>query len=272
MKVEANMKKDVSAQIIEKAKEFQASLAGIVSVKDLKKSPSHVLFGKLADYSGEGTREVNGKKRGEVLWPEGAKSAIIIALTHPDERPELDWWKKGSSGGTDGNLMLIATIDKLSKWLEEGKGIKTIKLPYHIERGSIFMKDAAVMAGLGCIGKNNILVTPEYGPRVRLRAMLTDKDLPATGPIDFDPCKDCPMPCIKACPQKAYRAKIYSKEDYGLDKLPGRTGVYNRELCNLQMEDDVKNYEEIEIEGQKEPGKLVKYCRLCELACPVGKA
>jgi len=228
-----------------------------------------LIYGKLDEYDGLGTEETDKIRSREVAWPENAKSAIIIAVEHPEEKPELDWWKDGCSGGTAGNRILISINDKLSDWLGKEKGIKNNKLPYHIEHGGIFLKDAAVMAGLGCIGKNNILVTPEFGPRVRLRAMLTDKVLPCTGPIDFDPCEGCSMPCRKACPQEAFEGKIYSEKELGLDQLPARTGVFGRHLCNEQMELDVDNCEEIKVEGKDSPGRLVRYCRACELACPI---
>ena len=41
----------------------------------------------------------------------------------------------------------------------------------------VFAKDAAALAGLGTIGENNLLVTEEYGPRVRLRIVVTDAEL-----------------------------------------------------------------------------------------------
>lgn len=263
-------KEEINDQIVAKATEFGACLAGIASVESLKKSPSHLIYGKIGDYETVANKE-GQIKPGEVTWPEGAKSAIIIAVGHPEEKPELDWWKSGHNGGTPGNRMLISISAQLSMWLEEEKGIKTIPLPYHIEHGGILLKDTAVMAGLGCIGKNNMLVTPEFGPRVRLRAMLTDEVLPDTAPIDFDPCEDCDMPCREACPQKVFRSKIYSEKEFGLDQLPARTGAYSRHLCNKQMQLDMDNCEEITVEAQDEPGKLVRYCRACEWACPVGK-
>lgn len=267
-----NRENNLSDQIIEKAKGFGACLVGIANVEVLKESPSHYIFSRIEQHKGVGSSEfAEGVKPGEVAWPENAKSAIIIAVEHPEEKPELDWWNAGYSGGTIGNRILMSINDGLSEWLEEKKEIKTKKLPYYIERGGIFLKDTAVMAGLGCIGRNNLLVTPEFGPRIRLRAMLTDHTMPATAPVHFDPCRDCSMPCMEACPQESFQNKIYSQEEFGLDELPARTGVYNRHLCNVQMDLDVDNCEQIKVEGQDVPRKVVRYCRMCEFACPVGK-
>jgi len=265
------MKSEISIHIVEKAKEFGASLAGIAKLEEVKNSPSHMIYEKLDEY-----KTVGNIRRGEtnpwnVVWPENAQSVIVIAVVHPKEELELDWWRDGYTGGTHGNRILMSINDKLATWLEVEKGIKSTQVSYHIEHGGIFLKDAAVMAGLGCIGKNNMLVTPDYGPRVRLRALLTDVILEATGPVDFDPCKECDMPCQKVCPQKAFETKIYSEKQFGLSLLPARTGIYSRQLCNVQMERDDKKGEKIVVEGQVEHGKLVKYCRRCEMVCPVGK-
>jgi len=43
----------------------------------------------------------------------------------------------------------------------------------------------AMQAGLGEIGRNGILVTPEFGPRVRLSKVLTDLPLVPDSPIEF---------------------------------------------------------------------------------------
>ena len=262
---------DITSEIIEKAIEFGASLVGVADVEKVKDSPSHIIYGKLDEYTTVGNIRRGVTNPWNVVWPEHAKSVIIIAVVHPKEEPELDWWRDGYTGGTQGNRILMSINSKLSKWMEEEKGITTTQLPYHIEHGGIFLKDAAVMAGLGCIGKNNMLVTPEYGPRVRLRAMLTDVVLHGTGPLDFDPCKECDMPCQRVCPQKAFERNIYSEKQFDLTMLPARTGGYNRHLCNVQITRDYENSEKIVVEGQDEPGKLVKYCRCCEMVCPVGK-
>ena len=128
------------------------------------------------------------------------------------------------------------------------------------------------MAGLGCIGLNNLLVTPEHGPRVRLRAMTLSVWLPPTGPIDFDPCLDCDAPCLKHCPQRAFDEVIYTPEETGIDRLPGRDGRYYRAACAGQMK---INEDSAQVGMMPEvcdhPEKIIKYCRNCELLCRIGR-
>jgi epoxyqueuosine reductase len=257
--------------INDKAREFGADLAGVASVEDLKRSPSHKIREKIPEFNGVGTVDVENRKRGVEQWPEGAGSAIVIGVEHPLVKPELDWWVTGDSGGnTVGNRLLMKTVSKLAAWLEKEQGIQCFKLPYHIEHGGVYLKDSAVLAGLGCIGKNNMLLSPQYGSRLRLRAMLIDADLPSMCMNDFDPCEACHMPCREACPQNAFAEQIYNKAECGMEDLPGRSGVYSRLRCNQQMNLDELNSEEVKTGNINSPGQLVKYCRECELACPVG--
>lgn len=266
-----DIKSNLTLLIIEKAKVLGASLAGIAKVEELKKSPSHFIYGKLDEYRGLGTKQTDRTIPKDVVWPENSMSTVVIGVAHPEAEPELDWWQDGYRGGTPGNQILISISDKLSAWLENEKRIKTKKLPYNIEHGGIFLKDGAVTAGLGCIGKNNLIVTPEFGPRVRLRALLIDAVLPSTGPLDFDPCEQCSMPCRTVCPQDAFGRKVYSEQQFGLTELPARTGVYSRDMCNVQMKLDMANSEELRVRGRLESKRLIRYCRRCELVCPVGK-
>ncbi len=63
----------------------------------------------------------------------------------------------------------------------------------------------AIDAGLGQLGRNGLLVTPEYGPCVRICKLFTDLPLEPDGPIDFgltDTCSDCRR-CADACEEEA---------------------------------------------------------------------
>ena len=232
---------DVTVRIVEKAKEFGASLAGIASIASLKASPSFDACSK-PPYS-----EVYGS----IEWPEDAKSVLVLALSHEKPRPELDWWSR-MPGVTQGNRRLMDLADDMAQWIGQELDINAHLVVYHVQAGGVFLKDSAALAGLGVIGKNNLLVTPEFGPRVRLRALLLDADLQTTGPAAFDPCEGCDMPCRRACPQDAFRH-----------------GLYAISFCNEQMAQDETNSVVIENWVNDSPGRVIKYCRACELACPV---
>ncbi|MFC2164476.1 reductive dehalogenase [Acidobacteriota bacterium] len=63
----------------------------------------------------------------------------------------------------------------------------------------------AIDAGLGQLGRLGLLITPKYGPRVRLAKVITDMPLVPDSPIDFgvtEFCEDCLL-CSKDCPSES---------------------------------------------------------------------
>lgn len=277
------MTSDRSAQIIEKAKEMGAAMAGIASVELLRKSPSHQILSKFGTKI-EGVHSFEGMIEGfnEIKWPARVKSALVIAFPHPKDKPELDWTHP--SGNTPGNQILQRINRELAEWIEGTLHIKTHKMPYWVEKGGIYLKDAAVLGGLGCIGRNNLLITPELGPRVRLRGMLLEAELTPTGPTTFDPCDGCEEFCRKACPQNAFDRIVLSPVETGMYTLPGRDGRFSRARCSIQMDKDVEDSDMavgqgflsgldqsgVEAEGISQTEGYIKWCRRCELACPAG--
>jgi epoxyqueuosine reductase len=169
-------------------------------------------------------------------------------------------------------------------WIDETLGMKVHRMPYWVEKGGIYLKDTAVLAGLGCIGRNNMLVTPELGPRVRLRGMLLEDELTVTGPVAFDPCAGCEEFCREACPQNAFDRIVLFSAEAGMDTLPGRDGRFGRAKCYIQMDKDVEDSDMAVAKGflsgldksalvtaeKSQTEKRIKWCRRCELACPVG--
>ena len=115
-------------------------------------------------------------------WPFVVYAVLVLALAHGDAQLEMDWWDN-RQGRTPGNRQLIKINQKMAKWFRKAYAVEAKELPYHAHQRGVFLKDAAVLAGLGVVGKNNLLVTPEYGPRVRLRALLLDRYVECTGPL-----------------------------------------------------------------------------------------
>jgi ferredoxin len=63
----------------------------------------------------------------------------------------------------------------------------------------------AIDAGLGELGRHGMLITPEYGPRVRLCKVYTDLPLKVDRPVEFgveEFCKGCRL-CAETCPVEA---------------------------------------------------------------------
>jgi len=73
---------------------------------------------------------------------------------------------------------------------------------------------AAVAAGLGTIGFNGAVLTPQYGPRQRFICVVTDLDLEADAVSGYDPGCDSCRQCIAACPTRAIDAK--TRESFGI--------------------------------------------------------
>ena len=107
------------------------------------------------------------------------------------------------------------------------------------ERGLISNKAVAKAAGIGWLGKSLLLVTPKYGPRVRLVSIFTDMPLIPDRPLACQ-CKDCQV-CIDACPEKA--------------------------LKNVEFVDHPRRREEV-LDLTKCKGE--SDCKVCMLICPLG--
>ncbi len=246
----------IEKTILEKAKELGASLAGIARVEDLKASPSYERYASAPFYEAYDRDNPNYFEFKGFKWREEHKSILVWALVHPASEPVLDWWSMKVPGFTPGTRVMRRQSRQLRIWMGENLGISALSLPYQVEYGGAFLKDAAHLAGLGVIGKHNLLVTPEFGTRLRLRGIFVEAELEPTGPIDFDPCDGCDMPCHRACPQRAFRS-----------------GAFERPFCKIEND---KRDAEVEIldgsiMGIAEPSEVTKPCRYCELACPVAQ-
>lgn len=67
------------------------------------------------------------------------------------------------------------------------------------------LKYVADRIGLGCYGKNGLLMTEPYGSYVALRDVITDAPLEPDVSDKVSPCHDCDL-CLKACPTGALYA------------------------------------------------------------------
>ena len=112
-------------------------------------------------------------------------------------------------------------------------------------------KYAATRAGIGWIGRNDVVITERYGPRVRLSAVLIDAPLACGRPITESRCPEDCRKCVDICPCKALKGV---KWDAG--KL--RAEIIDFHRCNRMRSAFIPRL------GRKSA------CGLCLAACPFG--
>ncbi len=116
-------------------------------------------------------------------------------------------------------------------------------------RGLVAHKTAAVLSGLGFVGKSGLFLSTDYGSKVRLATVLTDCPLQSELPVIENGCGGCTL-CQKACPAGA----IYGE-------LPTANGERNfdAEKCSRYMKEHFQDV------GR---GSV---CGVCIKVCPKNK-
>lgn len=112
--------------------------------------------------------------------------------------------------------------EKLAVQLE-AEGYKSVA---KLKTGLLPHKTVALRAGLGFIGKNNLLVTPQYGCALILGKVLTSAPFASSGTLPEKPqCGNCNI-CVNACPTGALLGKEWNINT-------AREEILTRKLCIL---------------------------------------
>lgn len=120
--------------------------------------------------------------------------------------------------------------------------------------GDFSHKHAAVKAGLGEFGKNNLVLTPKYGPRVMWVSLITNASSMPTkkefeGPLCIENC----VACIKACPVNALTGNKFDRE----------TGAeHKKDVCWARL---------LQLWNRDTAYGIDRLCGLCIKHCPIGR-
>jgi epoxyqueuosine reductase QueG len=110
-----------------------------------------------------------------------------------------------------------------------------------LPRGHISHKLLGAAAGLGWRGRNNLLVTPRHGARIRLVSVLTDLPVEAANsPLEFG-CGSC-RECIELCPAGAIKQDPHD---------------FDAQACSEKLAE----FSKIRFIGQRICGICVKACK-----------
>ena len=106
------------------------------------------------------------------------------------------------------NFFLDQLAFKVSNYIQK-KGYLALPIPasqildWQNQKAHLSHKKLGVLAGLGWIGRNNLLVNESLGSQFRLVSLLTDLPLTVDKPVRKD-CGDCRF-CVKICPSGAIK-------------------------------------------------------------------
>jgi len=141
------------------------------------------------------------------------------------------------------------------KWAETHLTYKSRKQPFRASFGPFSHRHAAVRAGLGEFGYNNIVLTKEFGPRQRFNTIVTDAKL-VPDPLITEPIclRDKCTICQKACPMGAITLRDKADKNRIFIDTPAITDPM---LCN----------------HRRERAMYPKACFYgdCNRICPIGK-
>ena len=195
-----------------KAKEFGADLVGIASGAVLDAHPP----------------DARHPQTPSLVSPRDNKSVIVLAKRHLTGTGRLkDWNERHKQYAAELTLSQLEEASlRLVYYLEDEAGYPALIIPpVHTDAarnfgaymeggtyGALSLVHAAVEAGLGTLGLNLMLLTPEYGPRVILTAVLTSAELEPDRRLTQPLCpgEECGR-CLLACPGDAVR-------QWGLEK------------------------------------------------------
>jgi epoxyqueuosine reductase len=108
-------------------------------------------------------------------------------------------------------------------------------------KGILSLKHAAQASGIGCIGKNTLLINEKYGNRLYLGAVITNAELTADD-LGNNICPESCNICLKACPQSALDGVTINQKKC-------------REICA----------------SVTDGGGVIYSCNICRKVCPFAK-
>ena len=255
-----------AAQIKTKARELGADLVGI------------------ADGAKVDTRHITDHDGGRVI--------VLAARVQAGSSRIPRWNDRNKYYNDELSLTFLEEVSlELVYWLEDAGYPALIVPPTHVDPWKysgdpnqhqstlISLPHAAVEAGLGTLGLNLQLLTPQFGPRVLLTAVLCSVDVECDSPMAEALClgPECGR-CLKACPgdvigqwQRDWEACDTYRSPHGFAQLSGYLGRVldepdaQRKKAMLRSEDSFNLWQSI-LRG----AGVITGCRRCADVCPVG--
>lgn len=185
-----------------------------------------------------------------------AQSIVSIALAYPSRMENAPVGKKGerrgifcrASWGIDYHTAVRERLALLEAWLIER--VPNVKVKSMVDTGELVDRAVAERAGIGWVGKNCSVITPEFGSYVYLGDLMTNIPFAPSTPMEDD-CGDCTL-CIDVCPTGAIVAP----------------GQLNAQRC-VAFLTQTKGF--LPDEFRAKIGNRLYGCDTCQTVCPKNK-
>ncbi len=227
-----------------------------------KKNAPKELFHELENYAASLELKIGySKLRQELIFKDQVvlyDNAIVLSM-------EMDKEKIDMAPSLETGRMVIETYNEL--------GIKTNKIAEFLRRkgfsaqashplgGAFSYPPLALLAGMGWIGRHGLLISPDFGPRHRLAAVLTNiTNLPylEKNPHEWiqEYCSTCGR-CIRTCSAEAIYEKPVTQEDgrkthIDIDKcFPEFSAQYGCSVCIKECMFNRVGYEKLREQHNK---------------------
>ena len=185
------------------------------------------------------------------LLVDGAKTVVSLLLNYyPDkesQQQEEDTYKISKYAyGTDYHFVIKDKLKELLNYINEEIG--EVGGRCFVDSAPVLDKAWAKKSGLGWVGKNSNLITPQVGSFYFIAELIIDLELEPDGPIK-DYCGSCTK-CLDACPTNAI------VEPYVVD------GSKCISYFTIELKDQLPQ----EMHGKF--GNWVFGCDICQDVCP----
>lgn len=136
---------------------------------------------------------------------DGVRSIVMLAMvyrTQPVSAPRPGEGRVACyAWGADYHDVLHQRLKQLGRELQQI--VPSARVRGVVDSAPLLEREFAVLAGLGWIGKNTLVLNRQLGSWFFLAALLTDVELPPDEPQATDHCGTC-RACLDACPTDAF--------------------------------------------------------------------
>ncbi len=184
-------------------------------------------------------------------------SSLVFAVPYTVQLSEKNYTEEGFEHGIRGARDIIDLIVEELRGVLEKSGVKYLVPPVAQSDEKELLapfsfKSAAARAGIGWFGKNDVIITERYGPRVRLSAVLIDAPLDYGTPYTEGRCPEDCNKCRDICPCGALKGRQWTLH-------AERSDMIDYQKCNRMRSAFIKKL------GRKNA------CGLCLAVCPIGQ-